>query len=257
VFRSIRRLVLLLILFVIAVGSWQARQRIAEWRYPVRVVVYPIVGDDTGVSRNYVAGLTDRDFEFIETYVNEEAARYDIKPEFGTPLSIDLAPRVDSLPPPPPVGGNVLEIMWWSLRLRYWAWQVDTWAGTAPQVRVFVAYFDPKEHEVLAHSLGIEKGAIGVVNAFASEKMAGSNNVVIAHELLHTMGATDKYDPETTQPRFPDGYAQPDAEPLHPQRFAEIMGGRIPLSDSESRIPTSLNSTLVGEDTAREINWLK
>jgi hypothetical protein len=35
------------------------------------------------------------------------------------------------------------------------------------------------------------------------------------------------------------------------------MGGRIPLSDSEAKIPTSLNSTLIGEGTAREINWVR
>jgi hypothetical protein len=190
-----RRLVLLLLLFVVAVGSWRARQRITEWRYPVRVVVYPIVGDDSDASRRYVAGLTEHDFEFIETYVNEEAGRYEVQPEFGTPLSIDLGPQVTSLPPTPPTGGNILEIMWWSLKLRTWAWQVDTYEGPEPQVRMFVLYFDPKETDTVAHSLGIEKGAIGVVNAFATEKMAGSNNVVIAHELLHTMGATDKYDP--------------------------------------------------------------
>lgn len=255
-FRTIRRTLLLVLLVVVAVGAWRAKQRIAEWRYPVRVVVYPIVGDDSAVSRKYVRGLGDEDFEFIETYVNEEAARYEVQPEFGSPLDITLGPQVTELPPPPPTSGNILEIMWWSLRLRYWAWQVDTWAGPEPQVRMFVLYFDPREHEVLQHSVGMEKGGIGVVNAFATEKLAGSNNVVIAHELLHTMGATDKYDPETTLPVFPDGYADPEAEPLHPQRFAELMGGRIPLSETEARIPTSLNSTTIGEATAREINWL-
>ena len=29
--------------------------------------------------------------------------------------------------------------------------------------------------------------------------MDGANDVVIAHELLHTLGATDKYDPATTR----------------------------------------------------------
>ena len=48
----------------------------------------------------------------------------------------------------------------------------------------------------LAHSLGLQKGLIGVVNAFASSSQAAENNVVIAHELLHTVGATDKYDPQ-------------------------------------------------------------
>ena len=57
---------------------------------------------------------------------------------------------------------------------------------------------------------GLQKGLIGVVNAFASDEQAAQNNVVIAHELLHTVGATDKYDPRTNQPSHPDGYAEPD-----------------------------------------------
>jgi hypothetical protein len=256
VFRTLRRTFLVLLLGVVALSAWRARQRIAEWRYPVRVVVYPIVGDDSEASRHYVDGLTKDDFEFVEIYLNDEARRYEIEPEFGKPVNIDLASEIREHPPTPPTDGNVLAIMWWSLQLRYWAWRVDHYDGPEPQVRVFVSYFDPAQYETLEHSVGMEEGGIGVVNAFASESLAGPNNVVIAHELLHTMGATDKYDAETTLPRFPDGYADPEADPLHPQRFAEIMAGRIPLTEAEAKIPDSLNSTLIGEGTAREINWL-
>jgi len=257
VFKTIRIVALLFVLVLVAVGSWQTRRRLAQWDVPIRAVVYPIVGDDGEVSRRYVRELRAETFHPIETFIDEEARGYGIETRYGQPLKIRLAPEVRSLPPPPPIGGNVASIMGWSLRLRYWAWSVDTYSGLSPDVRLFVIYYDPSASDTLAHSLGLEKGKIGVVNAFASEAMAGSNNVVIAHELLHTLGASDKYDVRTTQPRFPDGYAKPDANPRYPQRFAEIMGGRIPLSASESTIPPSLNATLIGEATAREISWLK
>jgi hypothetical protein len=80
--------------------------------------------------------------------------------------------------------------------------------------------------------------------------------VVIVHELLHTLGATDKYDPATSQPLFPEGYAEPDAKPLYPQRFAEIMAGRIAVSDDETEMPEGLARVVVGPETAREINWI-
>ena len=96
---------------------------------------------------------------------------------------------------------------------------------------------------------------IVIANAFASAEQEGANNVVIAHELLHTFGATDKYDPATNMPIYPEGFAEPDAQPLLPQQRAEIMGGRIPRSRSEADIPRSLEQTMIGATTAREIHW--
>ncbi|MGH8187189.1 MAG: hypothetical protein ACREUC_11545, partial [Steroidobacteraceae bacterium] len=81
------------------------------------------------------------------------------------------------------------------------------------------------------------------------------NDVVLAHELLHTLGATDKYDLANDQPAHPDGYAEPGREPLYPQSVAELMGGRIPLSSDESVTPESLRQVIVGDKTAREIGW--
>jgi len=256
-FRTLRIATALVVLLVVAVGTWQAKRRIASWDLPLRAVVYPIAGDDSPVTRAYVDGVSLKTYYPIERFVSEEAGRYDVKPTIGEPLRMRVAPEVAVRPPPPPRQGNLFEIMWWSLKLRWWAWQVDTYTGPDADVQLFVVYHDPALTPELEHSLGLEKGRIGVVNAFASDAQAGTNNVVIAHELLHTLGASDKYDPATTQPVFPDGYANPSADPLHPQRFAEIMAGRIPVSESESTLPPSLNATLVGEGTAREIAWLR
>ena len=83
------------------------------------------------------------------------------------------------------------------MRLRWWAWRHDRYDGPRPHVRVFVQYFAPLADHALAHSLGLRGGMIVIANAFASAEQEGANNVVIAHELLHTFGATDKYDPAT------------------------------------------------------------
>jgi hypothetical protein len=69
------------------------------------------------------------------------------------------------------------------------------------------------------------------------------------------LGATDKYDPATNQPIFPDGYGEPDRQPLHPQGVAEIMAGRIAVSEEEAEMPDSLVNAVIGEKTAREIGW--
>jgi hypothetical protein len=110
---------------------------------------------------------------------------------------------------------------------------------------------------VVPHSLGIEKGLIGVVNAFAVEAMDGGNDMVIAHELLHTLGATDKYDPINDAPVFPDGYGNPRQSPLYPQKFAELMAGRRMLSATSWEQPSSLDEVVIGPATAIEIRWRK
>ena len=116
-------------------------------------------------------------------------------------------------------------------------------------------YHDYYKVKQLEHSLGMEKGMIGVVHAYAHREMEGKNNLVIAHEMLHTVGATDKYDLATHQPVFPDGFAEPDREPLYPQRFAELMGGRVPEDKESSAMPRSLKTVLLGPKTLTEINW--
>ena len=123
-------------------------------------------------------------------------------------------------------------------------------------MKLFLLYFDPARSNRLGHSTGLQKGLLGRVNLFASRDMVSANNVVITHEFLHTLGATDKYDLLNNQPLYPDGYAIPQQVPLLPQRYAEIMAGRIPLTENKAEIPAGLGETLIGEKTAREINWM-
>ncbi len=139
--------------------------------------------------------------------------------------------------------------------MRYWSWSFDNY-DRPKDIQVFVIYFDPEQSQRLAHSLGLQKGLIGVVNAFADKKMFKENNIVITHEILHTVGASDKYDPRTNQPLFPVGFAEPDREPSLPQKKAEIMAGRIPVDVNKTKPPKSLKKVLVGETTATEIRWV-
>jgi hypothetical protein len=75
--------------------------------------------------------------------------------------------------------------------------------------------------------------------------------------LLHTLGATDKYDRGSLQPLAPDGLGDPEQQPRYPQDFAEIMAGRIALSPTRAEIPEDLDRVTVGTATAREIGWLR
>lgn len=252
--RAIRIALLLLVLATVAQETWLARSRATAWHDPLRVTVYPLNGDGSPAAASYIKGLTPETFAPIEHFFEEETRRHGL--QIHRPMRLTLAPPVAALPPPPPQPGSAFDAVVWSLKMRWWAWREGGGPkGDNPQVRLYVKFFDPERNPRLAHSVGLDRGMIGVVNAFATPAMAGSNNVVITHELLHTLGATDKYDPATNQPRYPDGYAEPQRG--LPQEFAEIMAGRIPRSATQADIPESLEQTLIGPATAAEIGWRK
>lgn len=253
--RVTRIAVLLFILATVAQGAWLARTRTTEWDRSLHVVIYPVNGDGSQTVERYIGGLRGAAFEPIESFFSKEAENHGVR--LRPPILVALAPPVSSQPPAPPFGGGKAEILVWSLRLRYWAYWNNNYKQAKPDVRIFVSYYDPAIRPRLAHSTGLQKGLLGVVNAFATADMDGSNNVVIMHELLHTFGATDKYDLVNNRPLFPDGYADPRAEPLFPQTHAEIMAGRIPLSETRTEIPAGMDEVMIGARTAREINWVR
>lgn len=253
--RRIRIGILLFILASVAQSAWVARTRTAEWKTSLRVVIYPISADASATNTQYVSELRKTAFDPIETFFRIEGKKYGVS--LGDPVDVFLAPPILSLPPVPPFGGRTLRIVLWSLELRYWAWRNDTHNGPKPDVRLFVSYHDPALTQRLPHSTGLQKGLLGVVNAFAESGMEGSNNVVITHELLHALGATDKYDPDGNLPLFPNGFADPDARPLYPQQRAEIMAGRIPISATQAEIAAGMKQVVIGAKTAREISWTK
>ncbi|MGI9341528.1 MAG: hypothetical protein ACR2QV_01675 [Gammaproteobacteria bacterium] len=243
------------IALAIAGGALLTRTRSTSWEEPLWVAIYPILADDSQIAHEYVDRLEPKHFASIEKFLSAETARYGV--DIDRPIRIDVGDTVASIPPAPPHGGNPLQAIWWSLKIQWWARSVTAdQPGAPPDIRMFVIYHDPEIRSRVPHSLGLRKGMLGVVHAFAVQRMKGSNQVVIAHELLHTLGATDKYAPDSNLPLFPIGFAEPGASPLFPQRYAEIMGGRIPISESEAEIPRSLRSARVGPTTALEIRWI-
>lgn len=252
--RKFRIAVLLLILLFVALNTYFDRVYSTDWDNTLRVAVFPINGDGSDESARYLQQLVIDDFQPLETFFVTQARRYGIALE--QPIRFTLAAEVRELPPLIEPGAGRLSIAWWSLRTRYWAWRVPrSPSSVGPDIRLFVLYHDPQRSASLPHSIGLQKGLFGIVNVFADHRMAGSNDTVIAHELLHTLGATDKYRFADNQPEFPGGYAQPDREPLYPQSFAELMAGRIPITADRAEIPESLHQVLVGPATAAEIGW--
>ncbi len=250
-FKAIRISILLLILFFVSFGTWLTQARSTDWNNSLWIKVYPINADGSEEARRYIEQLEPGHFEGIESFVAREVERYGRA--LKDPVRIELGRPVTEQPPE--LGGkpNVLSVMLWSLKLRWWAASV-TDDDIAPDVQIFVRYHRPDYAVRLENSVGLQKGMVGIVNGYASRRHRGMNNVIIAHEFLHTVGATDKYRAADGQPIAPDGLADPGRKPLYPQVKAEIMGGRIAKSESDAMIPKNLKYAVIGPLTASEIN---
>ena len=254
VWKAIRIALLLVALGVVATQAWLDRRSTRDWTETLWVGIYPLNGDGSDAADSYIASLDGKRFAGIEDFFAREAPRYSIA--IDRPVRVELYPRLARLPPRLAPDAGVLTTMAWSLRLRWYALRAPEPAGLAPpDIRVFVLYHDPDRSGAVPHSLGLQKGLLGVVYAFAERSMDGANAVVIAHETLHTLGATDKYELDTLQPLVPDGLAEPDRTPQFPQDSAEIMAGRRAISAGESVMPDSLRDVVIGAATAREIAW--
>lgn len=251
-FRAVRIAILLFILFFVAASAWLTKSRSTDWNNSLWVKVYPINADGSDESAKYIASLTTENFAPIEEFIAREAGRYG--KTVDRPVRMELGRPIDEQPPSIDAEPNTLDIMIWSLKMRWWASHV---AGAQdeidPDVRIFVRYHRPEQGFLLENSVGLQKGMVGIVNARAGRRFRGANNVIIAHEFLHTLGATDKYDLSNGQPIAPDGLAEPDRRPLYPQNLAEIMGGRIALAADEAITPKSLKYAVIGPLTAHEI----
>jgi len=251
-FKAIRIAILLFILFFVAVGTWLTQARSTDWNNSLWVKVYPINADGSDVVDRYIDGLEVGDFTDIETFIARETKRYG--KTVAQPLRMELGRPIREQPPSIDPEDGLLGVMLWSLKMRWWA---SNTAGDqdriTPDVRIFVRYHSPDDGFRLENSVGLQKGMVGVVNARASRRHAGANNVIVAHEFMHTLGASDKYELGSGQPTAPDGLAEPDRTPLYPQRWAEIMGGRIALAADDAVIPKSLKYVVIGPATATEI----
>lgn len=251
--RRLRILILLLILGFVALDTYFDRVYSTDWNIPLRVAVYPINADGSELAEQFIRALNPDAFRPIEVFFAEQASHYGI--ELDPPVSMTLEAPLRELPPLLAPDTGVLGRIAWSLRARYWAWRIPEDRGVAPDIKLFALYHDPTRSPRLPHSLSMQKGLFGLAHLFADQRMLGSNDMVIAHEILHTLGATDKYAANTLLPQHPHGYADPEQQPLHPQRRAELMGGRIPVSPSDAEIPASLSEVVIGPQTAAEIGW--
>lgn len=254
VFKLMRIVFLLSIFFVILLSAWMTEKRMAAWERPILVTIYPIVADSEAETEKYARKIELDSFREVNEFFDLESEVYGfaVTPAFR----FQLAPVSFDKPPAVPDQFSTASIAWWSLKMRWWAWTMDFKDDLVqPDIQMFVQYHSLNGNNEIGISVGMRKGRYGLVKAYAKDSLHQQNLVVFTHEMLHVLGATDKYVISTGEPIFPHGFAFPDQRPLFPQRKAEIMGGRIPISSVDSLMPGSLQKCKIGKQTAKEIGF--
>ena len=254
-FKKIRVVILLSILLFVALGEFLAARRSTSWDDTLWVDVYLVNGDRLDSTQRYIDSIDAKEFAGVDEFFAAEAKRYGVA--IDQPFRLNVIGQYRDELPTPPVPPSVLGTIVWSLELRWIALKLD-WqsSGPRPDIVTFAIYHNSAASAVLDRSTALRKGLIAETHLFAARDARGSNQVVLAHELLHTLGATDKYSLTSNLPRFPDGFADPTLKPAMPQKKAELMAGRIPLDEQHAEMPKSLRSVVVGRLTAAEIGWL-
>ena len=254
--KRLRIAILAYVGLIVAVGHFLTAARSTDWDATLWVDVYPLAGDGETATAEFVRNLTLDDFHGIEVFFAREAHRHGVALE--RPFRLNLAAPI--MGPLPALGPrpSAIDVALWSLRMRWLATTLG-WHSPRPaaDIVVFAVYHAGATTAVLDRSMALEKGLIAVANLFAERAAKEPNQVVLAHELLHTLGAGDKYSTTTNLPIYPDGYAAPTAHPLLPQKKAELMAGRIAVTQASAEIPQSLRDVVVGSVTAAEIGWLR
>lgn len=250
--RILALIVVLACVVLYAVRDYRSRTARNNWDHTLEVAI--VLVDDGTVDRVAVEMLKNRTQALAER-LTLEAHRY--APEVPAPFHFTVkGPVLGAKAPPAPVSPGFFSNMQYAWDLHKYTGAVDTLATLDPDVydsRVYVSLRNGN-HGSAVEGASQANGRVGTVDAELDRSMIDTTLFVIAHELFHTLGASDKYD-DKGHCRIPEGLAEPDRMPLYPQAFAELMARNRAVGLGEETIPVSLDELAVGLKTAQEIRW--
>jgi hypothetical protein len=235
--------------------DWSDRRARLAWQRPLRVALVLVTREP--VSEHTLGLLTARSFD-LERRLTQEYARYTGRSE--TPVEIIVrGVASDTEPPPTLAGEGLLDLITYGAKQWRWTSQIDSQARVERgyDSRVYLVLKPADDHgPAFVEGESEYGGRVGIAQADIAPDTVDFALFVVAHELLHTLGATDKYD-EHGHARFPGGFAEPQRPRLYPQPGAEVMARGVPLAPGAERPPETLDELYVGEVTARELGWTR
>lgn len=252
--------ILLFILFTVVLwairDTWTRRERL-QWdrTLDVAVVLVHVAGTEA-VDPAANAAMASR-ADALARRLADEQRRY--RPGSPAPFRFVVKGPVEaSTAAPAPASDSLGDLARQAWDASKWTDDVDADAGVVAahyDSRIYVMVKKPSNDlraAVEGHSE--QGGRRGFVEVELDPSMVDLALMVVAHEMLHTLGATDKYDAQG-RARFPDGFVDPNASPRYPQARAEVMARNRPIAPNEERVPDTLDELGVGAATAKEIRW--
>lgn len=247
-------------LFVVSLWAWRdvhSRRARNAWERPLSIAIVLVRRgplDDAAVSsfRRRVTAL--------EVRLTDECHRYRSGPT--RPFALTFVGPIDDAEDPPQTGGEgLIDAAKESWALWRWASRIDREAGIDAggyDSRIYVAAREPQPQDDrdTVEGEGQQGGRLGAVEVDLDGSMVDFALFVAAHELFHTLGATDKYD-AAGRTLVPAGLASPTLRPLFPQPCAEVMARNRPVGPGSEQPPDRLDELGVGPLTAREVGWLR
>ena len=255
-FFRVRVTVLLLVLFGVALYAWndvRSRKARRDWAHPLEVAV--VVLAEPGVDTAALDAFRER-LPALEERLTSEKHRY--QPGSWKPFAFTM------FGPLPPSGAapKLEEDGFFALaghsyaNWRYFG-EVDERAHLTAKAyasRIYVTVRAPRDaNRTFVEGESEQDGRIGSVDVELDPASVDFALIVVAHELMHTLGATDKYDPKG-RPKLPEGLAEPDLGTY--QTKVEIMAQTRPVTIDVFAQPDTLGDVAVGPATAREVGWI-
>lgn len=257
-FTQVRVSVLLGILAIVLLYAWNdvhRRRERTDWTRTLNVAL--VLLERGAVDPVAIQTLKARS-SVLAARLNTEMHRYRKGPP---PFDFTVVGPVRIATAPPDASGNGFIAL---AEHQYELWRylrhVDARAGVDPDAydsRIYLVIHKPRSRIEMVEGFSEEGGRIGVVSVDLGRDMADFALFVATHELMHTLGATDKYSPSSGLALVPQGLGNPEQVPLYPQRTAEVMARNLVISPGHEKPPTRLSELSIGRWTAREIGWLR
>jgi len=253
------RLIVLMAVFLAVCGwAWndiRDRRERNSWQRPLQVGFVLLragpVSDEAMLSlRARVADLEAHLRSEFQYWTNDD--REPFRFSLYGPLDIDT-------PPPESYSDKLTDLAYFAYQQWRYLREVDKRADVPrsqldSRIYLVVRPANPGELQFV-EGQSEQGGRIGIVGVQLDESMVDFALFVATHELMHTLGASDKYD-ELGHATVPDGLAEPDRVPTYPQEFIEVMARNRPIAPDVEEPPAGLEELRVGQKTAQEIGWI-